>query len=212
MRPSQPQKSPTTLTRRAFGAQTAKLTPATPSIVADVRAELLPEPPVRSLVEEVQVDVAERRQEAVRVVALPGRAVGEMEAKAIRERERRARRRTPQYIFAKPETVTSSGMTRPSSSTASTAVALGIRARMTTPFTPLAAMACAPRMSCGCGYSPASRRPRSFALGSRSAADGPVGAGRGRGFDERDGVAGSRVMSLSPWVAARPADRAAWGG
>ena len=31
-RPSQALKSPTTLTRRAFGAHTAKLTPATPSI------------------------------------------------------------------------------------------------------------------------------------------------------------------------------------
>ena len=60
-------------TRCAFGAQTANATPSTPSIVARVRAEHLPQAAVRALAEQVQVDVAERRQEAIRIVALPGR-------------------------------------------------------------------------------------------------------------------------------------------
>jgi hypothetical protein len=45
---------------------------------------------VRALVEEVQVHLPDRREEAVRVVALPRRAVGELEAEAVREGERGA--------------------------------------------------------------------------------------------------------------------------
>ena len=93
-RPSHAQKSPTTLTRRAFGAHTAKLTPATPSIGANVRAELLPEPPVRSFVEEMEVDVAKRREKAIWIAAFPRRAVDVGDAKAIGQRQRRARQET----------------------------------------------------------------------------------------------------------------------
>ena len=55
----------------AFGAHTANDTPSTtPSAVvkrARVRAEDLPQPFVAALGEQVQVDLAERGQEAVRV-------------------------------------------------------------------------------------------------------------------------------------------------
>ena len=61
-----------TRTPRAFGAHTAKDVPVTgPSggvVRADVRAEHLPELLVPALADQVQVDLAERRQEAVRVV------------------------------------------------------------------------------------------------------------------------------------------------
>ena len=52
---------------------------------ARVRPEDVVEPLVRALGDQVQVDVPERRREAIRVVELPGVAVGEAEADAIRE-------------------------------------------------------------------------------------------------------------------------------
>ena len=67
-RPSQELKSPTTETARAAGAQTANAVPATPSMLAHVRAEALVELLVAALADQVQVELAERRQEAVRVV------------------------------------------------------------------------------------------------------------------------------------------------
>jgi hypothetical protein len=65
-----------------------------------VRAELVVETPVRALAEEIQVDVPEGREEAIRIAALPLAAVGEAEAEAVVERQhdageetrRRARR------------------------------------------------------------------------------------------------------------------------
>ena len=75
-RPSQSLKSPTTLTRRAFGAHTAKATPSTPSIVARMRAEPLEDAAVAALGHEVDVDLAEHRREAVGIVGLPGRVAG----------------------------------------------------------------------------------------------------------------------------------------
>ena len=80
MRPSQAQKSPTTLTRRAFGAHTAKLTPCDAVDRPRMRAELLPELAMRAFVEEMKVDVAERREKAVWVAALPGCAVRDSES------------------------------------------------------------------------------------------------------------------------------------
>jgi hypothetical protein len=53
-----------------------------------VRAEPLAETAMRALVEEVQVEVAERREESIRIVALPGVAVGEAEAEAVSRRHR----------------------------------------------------------------------------------------------------------------------------
>jgi hypothetical protein len=50
-----------------------------------VRAEHLPQPLVAALGDEVQVELAERRQEAVRVVALPVVPVGKPEAQPIGE-------------------------------------------------------------------------------------------------------------------------------
>ena len=74
-RPSQELKSPFTRTPRAFGAHTANDVPDTVSpsgvvVVVDVRAEHLPQLLVPTLVDQVQVDLAERGQEAVGVVDL----------------------------------------------------------------------------------------------------------------------------------------------
>ena len=69
--PSQLLNSPIRLTPLAFGAHTAKDTPSTtPSAVAErprVRAEYLPESFVATLGEQVQIDLAQGRQEPVRI-------------------------------------------------------------------------------------------------------------------------------------------------
>ncbi len=71
-RPSQLLKSALTRMARAFGAQTAndgagdRLERA--RVVVHVRAEHVPQLLVPALVDQVQVDLAERRQEAVGVV------------------------------------------------------------------------------------------------------------------------------------------------
>ena len=70
-RPSQPLNSPITLTRWALGAQTAKAVPATPSIVARVRAQLLVEAEMGALGQEIDVDLAQHRREAVGVLDQP---------------------------------------------------------------------------------------------------------------------------------------------
>ena len=75
-RPSQWLKLPTTETREAAGAQTAKETPATPPRSRAVGAELFVDPVLVALVEEVQVLVAERGQEAVRIEELPDLPAG----------------------------------------------------------------------------------------------------------------------------------------
>ena len=67
--PSQKLKSPTMRTPRAFGAQTAKLVPVDAAgVPADVRPEHRPELLVPTLGDQVLIDLADRRQEAVRVV------------------------------------------------------------------------------------------------------------------------------------------------
>ena len=68
-RPSHELKSPTTLTARADGAQTANAVPyGSPSTLADVGAEPLVELLVAALADQVQVELAERRQERVGVL------------------------------------------------------------------------------------------------------------------------------------------------
>ena len=70
VRPSHRLKSPMTLTRCAFGAQTAK---CTPRLVADrhaMRAKPLPRAIVRALGEQVQVEIAQYRAESIRVADL----------------------------------------------------------------------------------------------------------------------------------------------
>ena len=69
-RPSQPLKSPMTLTRSAFGAQTAKCTPVVDADGDAVRAELLERAVVRALAEQVQIEVGEHAAVAVRIVDL----------------------------------------------------------------------------------------------------------------------------------------------
>ena len=70
--PDQPSKSPVTRTPCAVGAHTAKLVPVTGPggrvVAAHVRAEHVPQPLVAALADQVQVDLAERGQPAVRVV------------------------------------------------------------------------------------------------------------------------------------------------
>ena len=72
--------SPVTRTPRAFGAHTAKDVPVTEPaggvVGADVRTQDLPEVLVATLADQVQVDVAERRQPAVGVVDGPAVATG----------------------------------------------------------------------------------------------------------------------------------------
>ena len=63
-------KSPTTATRRALGAQTAKRTPGTPSIVIDLGAEGVGELEVPALVEQMQIELAEQQAERIRVLGL----------------------------------------------------------------------------------------------------------------------------------------------
>ena len=91
-RPSQWLKSPTTLTRRAFGAQTAKATPSTPSIVVGMRAEPLEDAAVAALGHQIDVERAEHRREAVGVFRLPGR-VARCEAQPVGERRSAVRDR-----------------------------------------------------------------------------------------------------------------------
>ena len=66
-RPSQKLKSPTRRTPRAFGAQTANAVPAAFALHGP-RAERVPQLLVPSLADQVQVELAERRQVPVRVV------------------------------------------------------------------------------------------------------------------------------------------------
>ena len=61
-------KSPTTLTERADGAQTANAVPRDPVELAHVGAEPLVELLVAALTDQVQVELAERRREPVRVL------------------------------------------------------------------------------------------------------------------------------------------------
>ena len=70
--PLQPSKSPVTRTPRAFGAHTANEVPGDRPgrrvVGAHVRAEHLPQPLVPALADQVQVDLAERRQPPVRII------------------------------------------------------------------------------------------------------------------------------------------------
>ena len=103
-RPSQLLKSPTTLTARAFGAQTANAVPATPSTSRHVRAEPLVQLLVPALAGEVEVELAERRQERVRVVERERVAVrvGDLElvARAAASRPRQLPSKRPARMRA----------------------------------------------------------------------------------------------------------------
>ena len=69
-RPSQKLKSPTTLTRRAFGANTAKATPSTPSMHDRMRAELVVELEMRAFAEQIEIEVGQNRRKAIGVLQL----------------------------------------------------------------------------------------------------------------------------------------------
>ena len=72
-RPSQPLKSPITLTRSAFGAHTAKCTPVVEPDVDAVRAELLEGAVMRAFAEQVQIEIGQHAAVAIRIVDLDGR-------------------------------------------------------------------------------------------------------------------------------------------
>ena len=69
-RPSHRLKSPTTLTRLAAGANTAKATPDTPSSTIGMGAELFVEMHVRPFAEQVEIEIGQDRREAVGVFDL----------------------------------------------------------------------------------------------------------------------------------------------
>ena len=71
-------KSPTTVTRVALGAQTAKRTPLTPSTVIGLRAEAMRQFEMPAFVEQMKIDVAEQRGRMNRGLRFPGRASGQM--------------------------------------------------------------------------------------------------------------------------------------
>jgi hypothetical protein len=75
-RPSQALKSPTTLTRSAFGDQTAKRIPGYALELDRVRAEDAVDVPVLALAEQMQVEIAQHRREAIGIVLDMGQTVG----------------------------------------------------------------------------------------------------------------------------------------
>jgi hypothetical protein len=82
-RPSQRLNGPTTLTRSAFGAHTAKRVPSSPSRVTGMRAELVVDAVVIALAEQVQVEVRQLRREVVGVVTGDLVAVGVVDAQSV---------------------------------------------------------------------------------------------------------------------------------
>ena len=84
-RPSQASKSPETRTARARRRPDRERDAIDAVHGSRVCSEHVIQPLVRPLADEVQVDLAQRRQEPIRIVALPGVAVGELEAQAVVE-------------------------------------------------------------------------------------------------------------------------------
>ena len=84
-RPSHALKLPTTLTRRAFGAHTAKCTPVRMPCVIGVRAQLVEGLQVRAFAEQVNVERREHGTVAIRIVDLARRSVGPLQAQAVIE-------------------------------------------------------------------------------------------------------------------------------
>ena len=154
MRPSQKLKSPTTDTARADGAQTLNAVPADAVDLAHVRAEPRPQLLVAALADQVQVELADRRQEAVRVVDRdrPGLAVVDLEL--VGERQLGALDDALEHAAGmhalELDRITALG-DGPDGRRA------GRNARITTP----PSAGCAPRMSCGLECSRRTRRSRS---------------------------------------------------
>ena len=86
VRPSQKLKSPTTLTRCALGAHTAKCTPRTPAIFAHMCAQFFVVLVVRAFAEKIKVVVGEQWRERVRVVSLENISVAEANLQAVSRR------------------------------------------------------------------------------------------------------------------------------
>ena len=69
-RPSQPLKSPTTLTRWALGAQTAKWTPSAPPMRSGCAPSLVVDPGVVPFAEQIEIEVGDDAAEPVGIVEL----------------------------------------------------------------------------------------------------------------------------------------------
>ena len=69
-RPSHPLKSPTTLTRRALGAHTAKCTPGGTPCVDRPRAQPIERAHVRAFGKQMLIEIGEHRAVAIRIVEL----------------------------------------------------------------------------------------------------------------------------------------------
>ena len=72
-RPSQPLKSPITLTRSAFGAHTAKCTPVVEPIVIRCAPSFSKIAKVRAFAEQVEIEIGEDASVAIRIVDLDRR-------------------------------------------------------------------------------------------------------------------------------------------
>ena len=145
---------------------------------------------VRALVEEMQIDVAERGQEAIRIAALPRRAVGEVKAQAIAQRQRRiGDERAEQSALEAIEL-----HALPSASSASARTASGCSART---MTPLASRYASRRARRGCSAGRRDRRRgggRSRSTSSpASAAGADVAVGSVMAFPADSGAARART-------------------
>ena len=154
---------------------------------ADMRAEHVVQVLVGALADQVQVDLAEGRAEPIRVVELPGVAVGKAEPDPIRELPRPQLRHEPAPQAVRPSG--SIGSTPPFGATSQAALASGWKARTTVP----SAAGCAPRIACGF-----------VVLAARQAANFLA---RGRGVDRRHRPNHTRPVGRLPRPSARPALR-----
>ena len=136
-------KSPTTLTARAEGAQTANAVPVHALVLADVRTEPLVQLLVPALADQVQIQLAERRQERVRILDVNVAGVAVVDLELVAQRQLRARRSSPSktpagWICAQRDRLALRRLGGDLS-------AAGRSARITTP--PLTG--CAPSSACG---------------------------------------------------------------
>ena len=129
---------------------------------ARMRAEHVVQPLVRPLADEVQVDLAERRAEPIRVVELPGVAVGEAEADPVVGTARAARSGTSPAHRPSPGGLHRRACRRSARRARRRWRRDGRRGRPCP-----SGAGCAPRIACGSWCSPRARRRRSSVAGRR---------------------------------------------
>ena len=158
-RPSQRSKSPTIRTLRAFGAQTAKLTPVAPSCVrtcapsTSYRCSWVPSP-IRC--RSTSPSVGPNRYGSSSSQALPS---GKPNRTRYVNCPGRSSATKPAH---RPSPIGSIGSTPPFGATSQAAFASGWKARTTVP----SSAGCAPRIACGSWCSPRARRPTSSLEGA----------------------------------------------